>query len=145
MVAYRYEHGSSSRVAKYAPRHIRRLGKITRIIGYRFFSKRTTNGIVWSNTHERVKFIGENGYCIFDGVCWGYSGQGPRTLRDLLMVAGIQDEIILSSICFNSRRNDKVGIDWEICIDENHIKFSHFIPNTMNDVTPKVQKKFNFS
>jgi hypothetical protein len=119
MVKYRYEYGSSSKVEENAPKHIDRLGKIHEIIGYRWYSKRTSNGVTYSNFHERVKFVGENGFCIFDGVCWGYFGQGPRTLKGLLIHAGINDNHLTDSVCFFSPRNNKVGVDWTISINDN--------------------------
>jgi hypothetical protein len=95
-------------------RHVRLLGKLSKVVGYRYQSRRKFNdaGEKYLATHEAVKVIGENGYCRFDALCWGYGGEGPRGLVDLLVVCGLshEDAVKVSQM----PRLDKPGIDWEI-------------------------------
>ena len=135
VVNYRYEHGNSHKAEIFAPKHIKRLGKILSIEGYRWISTRSymENGerIAWRNTHERLRIRGENGQCIFDGVCWGYNGQGPRALAKILIESGI-DVGIANFISKNAPRNHKKGCDWKITIGTNtkieEIKFNKSEP-----------------
>lgn len=123
-VNYRYEHGSTDKASKFAFRHIKRLGAIRTIEGYRFSSRRSYIGEedgerhYWSNTHERLRVRGENGQCLIDGVCWGYGGTGPRALLQMLEKCGVPTAIA-EYVAFNAPRNDKKGVDWSISIGPN--------------------------
>mgnify|MGYP007100937703 FL=1 len=118
-VNYRHEHGCSNKALKYAPKHIRRVGQIRTIEGYRWASRRSYvcegdgERHYWRNTHERLRIRGENGQVLLDGVCWGYHGQGPRALVDMLVVAGLTKQLA-EYVAFNSPRNDSAGVDWKI-------------------------------
>jgi len=119
-VNYRHEHGTSNKATKFAPKHIARLGAIRTIEGYRWASRRLYIGEdserhYWRNTHERLRVRGENGQCLFDGVCWGYGGSGPHALLQMLKDCGVPKEIA-EYVAFTAPRNHVPGVDWIISI-----------------------------
>jgi hypothetical protein len=121
MIAYRYEAGSSSKVQKTYKKVLSNLGEVSKISGIRWRSVRKNV----SNTQERVRIYGENGKCTLDGVCWGYHGQGPRLLEEILIACKVP--LILSQIiAFESQRFDQPGTDWELEMDNFSISYNYF-------------------
>src|SRR5262252_11104704 len=106
---YRCEQGTTRQAR---PRFAKcsRLGNILSIEGRRYRS----NGI----THERVFVTGTHGTARFDGLCWGYAGEGPRGLRDLLMFLGLID-FLAESVAFTAPRTERLGTDWSIKLGRN--------------------------
>jgi hypothetical protein len=103
-----------TRISLKALKNLSKLGKLTKIKGYRFRSRRTagyTYPII--TTHEAVLIYGKNGQARYEGVLWGYSGQGPRGLVELLLVCGI-NKSLAENTAFHSERRDTIGIDWEL-------------------------------
>lgn len=121
--SYSYEHGSSSRVLNHYQKHLAKIGDICKIQGVRYKSLRKNSYVV---TCEKVRIYGKNGKCLFDGVCWGYSGEGPRALVKILISCGIEKQVA-ENVAFNAPRNDFVGIDWQIDITQQitSVKFNH--------------------
>ena len=77
---YRYRDGRGCTRDSLARRkHLPKIGQVVEIQGKRWNGKyRHTEGVL-------VK--GTNGSCRFGGYCWGYSGEGPRGLVELLVPA----------------------------------------------------------
>lgn len=115
---YICEAGSTSR-AKRRFHHVNRLGRLLSIKGYRYSARRISskdaegNKTYYRNTFERVLVTGVNGTARFDGVLWGYGGEGPRGLVELLIVCGLE-RATAEEIAFNTPRRDEVGVDWEL-------------------------------
>jgi hypothetical protein len=77
---YRYKEATG--VTQFAIRglkHLHKLGKITKIIGYRYVAL-----YKWGpRVDDRIKVFGENGIALFSGFGYGYSGEGPRGTIEL--------------------------------------------------------------
>ena len=67
----------------------------------------------YSTTHEVVMVHGTEGTARFSGVCWQYTGEGPRTLRALLVRCGVPEDVA-KRVAFSSPRKSTVGTDWSI-------------------------------
>jgi len=103
---YRYRwDGASSGARKRFERLVKRLGHIKYVRGYRWQGR-------WGK-REGVLLVGENGSARFQGVCWGYSGEGPRTLINLLIELGVSLELA-NAIGYEAKRGDDVGDDWRL-------------------------------
>ena len=88
-----------------------KLGKIKKVRGYRIRTARKPDGFLISR--EYVLVVGENGTCRFSGLCWGYGGNGPNGLCELLKRLGVGDDKS-KDIAYSTKRGDDVGTDWEI-------------------------------
>ncbi len=62
---------------------------------------------------EILMVYGEKGSARFSGVCWGYQGEGPRTVIRILVECGVPEDIA-RDYAFHGKRNHAPGIDWEI-------------------------------
>lgn len=98
----RYDY--STRMCRDRFERIARIGKIKYVKGYRYFGR-------YSTTHEAVLLVGEFGTIRFGGFCWGYSGEGPRGLFDLLIRVGVPAEKA-NELAFKTPRKHVVGEDW---------------------------------
>jgi len=85
---------------------IKRVGKIKYIKGYRYIGR-------YGASHEAVLVVGEKGSIRFGGLLWGYSGEGPRGLHELLVLLGVPDEVA-ANIAFKTPRKMTVGEDWRL-------------------------------
>lgn len=113
---YRSPVTSSHRTIPYF-KHVARLGRITSIRGYRYNATVKSEGNPLRLTGcERVMVYGENGSARFAGVCWGYGGESPHALRDLLMACGFHQEQA-DTYAFGLHRSDKPGTDWLINVN----------------------------
>ena len=109
-MSIRYVHrvdGVTSKSLSAVDLHLSRLGKITKIRGYRIMKKNIRAKF------EYVMVTGENGTARFGGFCWGYFGEGPRGLIKLLTKCGVESEIA-ETIAFHTERKDEIGTDWLI-------------------------------
>ena len=83
---YRYKEATG--VTQFAIRglkHLHKLGKITKIIGYRYVAL-----YKWGpRVDDRIKVFGENGIALFSGFGYGYSGEGPRGTIELFKAVGV--------------------------------------------------------
>lgn len=108
---YRYRNEQhTTRHARQNFHRVSRLGRILRVKGYRFTSARKNTGGI-PVQREYVLVVGENGSCRFSGLCWGYSGEGPRGLADLITHLGAPGVAYGVSRSF---RGDQDGTDWEL-------------------------------
>jgi hypothetical protein len=84
--------------------HVNRLGKLFYVKGHTYKGK--------YGTDNSVVVVGENGRVTFEGLSWGYFGEGCCGLYQLLCgQLGINQEIA-KDITYNSKWGDNVGIDW---------------------------------
>ena len=105
--------------------HLRKIGKPLVVRAYRFESRRSY--LWWNSTeprlseiryltqnHEAVLVKGTHGTARFEGLCWGYTGEGPRGLRNLLLMLGVPIGMAYQ-LAFNKQRRDDhdYGTDWE--------------------------------
>jgi hypothetical protein len=95
MYRYKAPHDGCTRHSIKGLKYINKLGKLISIQAYTVASKNKlkTGWNVFLNTHIRIKIIGENGTCIFGGFSWGYGGEGPRGLIELLKSCGMNQEL----------------------------------------------------
>ncbi len=111
MYRYRKTTGVSRDVLEKFKKHRGRLGEIIRIVAKRFKSRR--KGFTIPVAFEVVMVYGTTGTARFDGCCWGYSGQGPRAVYELLLACGIPSPLA-ENAAYRSERRDASGVDWEI-------------------------------
>lgn len=85
-----------------------KLGHITYVKAYRYFGRYGTN-------HEAIMVKGENGTARFNGLCWGYGGEGPSGTCELLLKLGLT-VAEAQMMAYNKPRRDfnQLGVDWEI-------------------------------
>lgn len=113
MYRYRCETGATRKALERLDK-LKNIGAVVKIKGYRFRSNRKdNNGNWWSGLHERVMVYGTDGTARFSDFLWGYGGEGPRGLVELLLRCGASKEWA-ESIAFYSERKNEVGTDWEI-------------------------------
>jgi hypothetical protein len=86
MYRYRANHGST-RASLNALKHLPKIGKPIYVKGYTYKGRYNTN-------HTAVLVVGNNGSIRFDGFAWGYNGEGPRGLNQLLTKLGLSKEQI---------------------------------------------------
>ncbi len=105
---YRYRwDGASYGAEKRFARIVARLGCIKYIRGYRYHGR-------YNTSHEAVLVVGEHGSARFHGVCWGYSGQGPRTLAKLLELCGMSQRHAAMVANSPRREHRDLGDDWRL-------------------------------
>ncbi len=90
------------------------MGGITSIIGRRYKGYHPSGSGVGkiAITHEVVEINGWHKSFRFGGILWGYSGEGPRSLCDLLQFCGFNKTHAEQISQF--RRLDVIGTDWSI-------------------------------
>ncbi len=120
MLKYRDKSYGLTRKSVNAIKHIKRLGTIHKIIGYRYYARVKFESGFHPIKREAIKVIGENGFAVFSGFCWGYGGEGPSGLHELLLQCGIHDTIA-TRVAFNQKRYNDVGTDWELELGEEEI------------------------
>lgn len=112
---------TSRKAEAYAERVIPQLGRIRWILATRFTTTQTSrwreNGVVRKSEpltidREYLYVYGDKGYARFNGVCWGYSGEGPRTVYKILTMCGL-DNATAMRLAFESRRLNEDGMSWE--------------------------------
>jgi len=73
--------------------------------------------------YEVVKVTGSNGTARLFGLLWGYQGEGPHGLRDLLLFLGFKLPFA-DMVAFKAIRHPNVnGTDWKIEINRDSVKF----------------------
>jgi len=85
---------------------IKRIGKIKYVKGYRYFGR-------YQTSHEAVLVVGEKGSIRFGGLLWGYGGEGPRGLHELLLLLGVP-RASADNIAFKTERKSVLGEDWRL-------------------------------
>jgi hypothetical protein len=110
---YRYRYcGPTHLCEKRFDKILAKLGKIQYVRGYRYFGR-------YDTSHEAVLIRGENGTARFDGLLWGYGGQGPRGTHGLLLKMGVPADTAWK-LAFETPRQNEIGEDWR------------YIPETSN-------------
>lgn len=105
MIRYRTGPTSTFRGLERMRRNLHRIGRVTRIRGYRY---RNRYGLT-----ESVMVYGQNGTAQFGCFCWSYGGTGPCGLVQLLMACGVSRHMA-EDTAFDSKRYEDAGTDWEI-------------------------------
>lgn len=127
MYSYVKRTGVSRDVVSTFEKHRSKLGRLTRIIGQRFGATRGTGDGQFTADFEVVTIYGTDGTMRLDGTCWGYAGEGPHAVHELLLAAGVESETARKT-AFETKRQ-QVGrcdllkmptrrqIDWEISLN----------------------------
>ena len=102
-------HKSLSRLDSVLPK----LGRIISVKGYRY--KSVVGG--YETWREAVMVRGTNGTARFEGLLWGYPGEGPRGLRSLLTRLGVSPSKA-DTVAFYTCREHKLGTDWTLDFSE---------------------------
>ena len=106
-VRYRYRNDRSTAHNRRAfDKILARIGRVKYVKGYRYFGR-------YNTTHEAVLVVGEKGKARFGGLLWGYSGEGPRGLHELLTKLGVSASKA-SEIAFQTPRLNQIGEDWRL-------------------------------
>lgn len=84
---------------------IEKLGNIKFVKGYRYFGR-------YHTSHEAVLVVGENGSARFGGLLWGYNGQGPNGLKDLLLKLHVPED--KAEFIARIYRSTNIGEDWRL-------------------------------
>jgi hypothetical protein len=100
---YRFQGGTTRGATARFSKVLAKLGQLFYIRAYRY------QGVHGLN--EAVLVRGENGTARFTGLCWGYTGEGPRGTVQLLTLAGIDAEHA-RTLAFDTLRKDTKGEDW---------------------------------
>jgi hypothetical protein len=103
---YRCEKGTT-RAARAMFHKCAKLGAISEVRGVRYYARHI------GATQERVFVVGPYGTARFDGLCWGYGGEGPHGLRDLLMFLGLGRDVA-EAVAFRAPRLSECGVDWRV-------------------------------
>lgn len=105
----------STRQARQRFHNLGKLGTLTAISGERY----RASGV----TQEVVRVCGRRGTARFAGLCWSYSGEGPRGLRDLLLFCGAQPWVA-HQVAFEAPRNyPDLGKDWELILTHDRVSY----------------------
>lgn len=121
---YRYcmtNHASRNVMSRFEL-HRSKLGKIYKVVGRRYLATRPV-----IHDRECVMVYGDKGVAKLYGCCWGYSGEGPRAVYELLLACGVPNQVAKMT-AFESERNNtstvdlfkmprRSQIDWEVVID----------------------------
>lgn len=109
---YRYrQQGTTGDALRTMDSVLARIGTPLSVQGYRYFGR-------WNKFHDGVLLRGTEGTARFSALSWGYGGEGPRGLVELLVRLGLHRERA-ENVAFQSRRYDDPGVDW----------FVRFLPN----------------
>ena len=90
---------------------VHKCGPIESIEGKRITHK-VTKSQPYGGWDEIVMVHGRNGTATFNGLCWGYGGEGPRGLVELLVECGLNRKVA-DKIAFNAPRRERDGQCWE--------------------------------
>ncbi len=131
MKRYRMTAHTSRKAEAFAERVIPMLGTVRWIVATRYTSTQTSrwreNGQIRKGTvttwREYVYVYGDKGYARFNGVCWAYSGEGPRAVQKILTLCGVNSDTAWM-LAFNSKRLNHDGVSWEINLDSNEVKIA---------------------
>lgn len=105
---YRYRNnGSTSQCLVAVERHLPKVGKIHTIRGYVYHGRYNTN-------HVAVMVKGANGSARFSGFSWGYGGEGPRGLKEVLQKLNIPSNEIERVLKVEWNGWSKLGEVWKI-------------------------------
>lgn len=105
-IRYRYNGGTTRRAIKYSLKHIPRLGDIKEVRATR---------VGW---REYITFIGSLGSVRILGFSWGYSGEGPRGLCEVLTKIGVFCKIA-EYVSKGCARAHCPGTDWKLRFHDN--------------------------
>ena len=130
MAKYRYrqsrnECGVTSKALARMRLHLRKIGCPLLVRAYRFQSARRHDyqgeaERVIMQSREAVMVKGTRGSARFEGFCWGYGGEGPRGLRNLLLMLGVPIGAA-EKLAFGSTRKYDHGTDWEYKVPRSFI------------------------
>lgn len=115
----RFNGGSTYKALAYAEERLHRLGRVHEVKAYRLTTTQTDR---WQESGKRasssvrtdreyILIKGEYGTMRLTGLCWGYSGEGPRGLHRLLMLCGM-DDAAAQRWAFKTERLDDDGLAW---------------------------------
>ncbi len=107
MLRYR-KRNCSTDTARKSFHNVDKLGKIEKIVAKRFMSDRG-----YITDRECIMVYGENGTMRFEGLSWGYFGEGSRGTYELLQKCSVKDDLAKHA-AFVAKRLDTVGTDWVI-------------------------------
>jgi len=92
-------------------RNLHKIGQPYLVRGYRWMGK---HNVDW----EGIMVKGDQGTARFEGFLWGYGGEGPRGLVQLLIRLGVKKPDA-ERIAFRTPRLNAIGTDWELDIMAN--------------------------
>ena len=114
MVRMRFDY--STQMCEDRFERISRIGLLKSITGYRYFGR-------YHTFHEAVMIRGDKGSIRFGGLLWGYSGQGPRGLKNLLTNL-FGNHPWIDDIVYNTKRKNslkKKDVSWKISLENRVI------------------------
>lgn len=128
---YRMTAATSHKAVLYAERVIPKLGRIQRVGASRSTSTQTdrwrekgqVRKVSVTTWREYLHIFGDKGCARIQGVCWGYSGEGPRATHKILMLCGL-DDATARRLAFESKRLDHDGISWDIDVVTGEVEIA---------------------
>jgi hypothetical protein len=66
-----------------------------------------------------IAVIGDNGRIRLEGLCWGYSGEGPRGLQILFDLLGIDEN---ATTVAESPSNQQTKVYWSIDVEKQSVE-----------------------
>ena len=116
MYRYRDNSGCTRMGLERMEKHLAKIGQVVEIQGKRWSGK--------YRHQEGVLVKGTSGTARFNSVLWGYFGEGPRGLIQLLVKIGL-DQSVAETVAFRTPRHDQDGIDWKITFPGGDVAFQY--------------------
>jgi hypothetical protein len=110
---YRYrDNAGSTKGSLKRLKHLEKLGKFLYVKGYVYQGR-------YGTKHHGVLVRGRKGTARFNGFAWGYGGEGPRGLAQLLKLLGVEQQVIEETAFTKVPWGgwDEVGEKWRINLD----------------------------
>ncbi len=101
---YRYDGGTTNGALRGMMAALPKIGNPLLIQGHRYLGRKNT-------LHEAVVVQATEGTARFSGLAWGYEGEAPKGLVELLVRLGMHRERA-EHLAFQSHRYDDAGVDW---------------------------------
>jgi len=114
---YRDNAGGVTRKSRSRFHHLSKIGKPLLVRAYRFLSTRTYGTSKVTTLHEAILVKGTEGSARFEGLLWGYPGEGPRGLVHLLETLGLKKDQA-EMLARNKREYPQQGTDWEFHVPQ---------------------------
>ena len=112
--------GGYTRISLRSMKHLPKVGRVRTVKGYTYYSTRRAGfDSPFTSNHTAVAVLGDKGSIRMEGLCWGYSGEGPRGLQKLFDLLGIDED---ARTIAEAPTNQDTRVYWQIDIDKDGSK-----------------------
>lgn len=108
---------------------VARLGNLIKVEAIRYTAMFKGASGKYPITNEVIRITGTHGTLRLHGLCWGYGGEGPSGLRDLLQFCGLKKgHADLVAFSTPRRPHSQLGVDWTLEFNtEDGLKRSGYV------------------